>query len=306
MQDLHDLPKLRDSLSYLYVEHAVIERSASSIELIQKQGRTAVPAAALSVLLLGPGTNITHAAIKVLGECGCSILWVGEGALHYYAQGGGETRKSYHLLVQAELTSNPDSRLRVIYRMYEKRFQIQLDLNLSLEQVRGMEGARVRSTYAQASQKYGVHWIGRRYDRSNWGNADPVNRALSSANALLNGICYAAIISGGYSPALGFIHTGRQTSFVYDIADLYKTELTIPIAFEIISQGTHSIEKRVRCTCRERFHTARLLERILPDIDDLLDIREDRILENGDPDSETSMPGPLWDVIPEEFEEATI
>lgn len=296
MQDLHELPKLRDSLSYAYIEHAIVERKDSAVEFITKDGRIHLPIAALCVLMLGPGTSITHAAVKVLGESGVTLLWTGEEATRLYAHGGGETRKAYHLLRQAELSTDARLRLGVIRRMYQKRFPDPLPPDLSLEQIRGMEGARVRSAYFQASQEYQVPWHGRRYDRSNWGNADPVNRALSAANALLNGICHAAIVSGGYSPALGFIHTGRQTSFVYDVADLYKAEITIPLAFRTVAESDVHIDSRVRLGCRQRFKETKLLERILPDIDAILEIDSTRIPPEGDPDSEPSLPAPLWDL----------
>jgi CRISPR-associated protein Cas1 len=300
MQDLHELPKLRDSISYLYVERAVVDRDVSSIKVLRKEGRTQVPAAALSLLMLGPGTSVTHAAMKLMAENGCSVLWAGEEGMRLYAQGLGETRRAYHLLRQAELVCDPVLRTAVVRRMYEKRFGETLADDLELGQIRGMEGARMRQTYARFSRESGVRWSGRRYDRSNWSNADPINRALSAANALLNGLCHAAIVSGGYSPALGFIHTGRLLSFVYDIADLYKTELTIPIAFETIRQGNTEIEKRVRQTCRQRFHETRLLERILPDIDGLLQVGAAPDEPLGDPDVETSLPAPLWDELNDE------
>lgn len=185
--------------------------------------------------------------------------------------------------------------------MYEIRFAEPLDPDLTLQQIRGFEGVRVRKAYAEASQEFGVEWKGRRYDRQNWGNSDPINRALSTANALLNGLCHAAIVSGGYSPALGFIHTGKQLSFVYDIADLYKAEITIPVAFWAISLGTHDLYKRVRLGCREAFKSQRLLKRILPDIDRLLDTAN--ISPDGapDPDIDPAAPAPWWE--PEQAEE---
>lgn len=301
MQDLHGLPKLRDSLSYLYVEHAILERKDSSIEFIQKEGRTAVPAASLCVLMLGPGTSISHAAVKVLAESGCSIIWTGEDATRLYAQGLGETRKAYHLLRQAELVSDPKKRIAVVLEMYRMRFQDGLDPSYSLEQIRGFEGRRVRDAYAHYSHIYDVPWNGRAYDRGNWNNADPVNRAISAANALLNGICHAAIVSGGYSTALGFIHTGKQLSFVYDIADLYKIDLTVPIAFEAASRTTTNIEKLVREMCREKFHQDHLLDRILPDIDKLLGLQGET--ENVfQPDTDPALPEPLWN-LPFQIEE---
>lgn len=273
--NLHELPRLRDSLSYHYIEHAIVDRKQNAIEYIQESGRTLVPVASISLLMLGPGTSLSHAAMKVLMENGCSLLWVGEDGIRCYGQGLGETRRAYHLIRQAELVCDPVARERVVRRMYNFRFNEELTEGLSLAQIRGKEGVRVRETYARASKAYGVAWHGRRYDRSNWGGADIINRTLSAANALMNGICHAAVVAGGYSPALGFIHTGRMMSFVYDIADLYKTELTIPAAFETVAESSTSTETRVRALCRERFREVQLLKQILPDIDHLLEVPED-------------------------------
>lgn len=295
MRDLHELPKLADSLTYLYAEHVIVEQKAKAIELFDKDGATLVPTAALSVLLLGPGTRITHAAVKALADSGCAIVWVGEDGTRCYAHGGGETRKAYHLLHQARLVSDPALRLEVCKRMYRMRFKNQdLDPFLTIEQLRGMEGARMRSAYGHASITYNVPWHRRSYDRASWGNSDPVNNALSAANALLNGLCHAAIVSGGYSPALGFIHTGLQTSFVYDIADLYKVEITIPTAFRIAAESRERVQPRVREACRQAFKEAKLLQRILPDIEALLDIPQDVLLAGAGADEDPGRPEPLW------------
>jgi len=173
MRDLHELPKLRDSLSYLYLEHVRIQQKHRAVECIDKEGRTMIPAAALSVLMLGPGTVITHAAVKALADNGCLVVWCGEDGTRCYAQGGGETRKAYHLLKQAQLVSDPQKRLQVALRMYRHRFGGDLDPDLDLFQIRGKEGARVRSAYAEASRTYGVEWHGRRYDRRSWNSGDP-------------------------------------------------------------------------------------------------------------------------------------
>ena len=274
MQDYHLLPKLRDSLSYLYVEHAVIERSANALLIRQETGSTTVPVANLCLLLLAPGTNITHAAVSLLAENGCSIIWVGQDTQLFYAQGMGETRRASHIIRQAQMMCDPQKRLQVVLRMYEKRFGYALDPDLGLEQIRGMEGVRMRTAYQEASRKFGVEWQGRNYDCKDWYKGDPINRALSAANAVLYGLCHAGIVSGGYSPALGFLHTGRQLSFVYDIADLYKTSYTIPVAFQTVSESDVQVERRVREACRETFRQEKLLEKILPDIDFLLQIPE--------------------------------
>jgi len=304
MRDLHELPKLRDGLSYLYVEYCHVEQKHKAVEFVDKRGRTMIPAAALAVLMLGPGTTVTHAAIKALADNGCSIVWTGQDGTRCYAQGTGETRKAYHLLHQARLASDPQKRMEVALRMYSYRFGGDLDSNLSLLQIRGKEGARVRKAYAAAGRTYGVPWHGRRYDRGNWNSSNPVNRALSGANALLNGLCHAAIVSGGYSPALGFIHTGKQLSFVYDIADLYKLEVTIPLAFRIVAESTQNLSRRVRAACRQAFKEHRLLKRLLPDIEHVLDVPQSVLRAGQEADSDPARPEPLWsppmDPSPEE------
>lgn len=299
MIDLHELPKMRDSLSYLYIEKAIVDRKDSAVEFINEDGRVQIPAANLCALMLGPGTKITYVAVAVLAECGCSIVWTGAQGNRFYAQGMGETRKAYHLLKQAELVSDPEKRTEVVLRMYRKRFTEQLNPNLSLPQIRGLEGVRMRETYAHYAALYDVHWQGRRYDRQQWNLSDPINRALSSANALLNGLCHAAIVSGGYSTALGFVHTGKQLSFVYDIADLYKAEVTIPVAFEITAKYPGKPEPYVRAACREKFYETKLLARILPDIDDLLQIGAEPE-QAAQFESDPAFPADLWNALLDE------
>jgi len=273
---LHDLPRFDDKLTYLYVEHAVVEQESLAIAVRRADGsHTAVPAAALAVLMLGPGTTLTHAAVKSLAENNCQVLWIGEHGVRFYAQGLGGARSSRNLLRQAFLATQETARLQVVIRMYCMRFEDQPSRDVSLQQLRGKEGIRVRELYAKASREYGVEWKGRRYDRGKWGAADPVNRALSAANSCLYGLCHAAILSGGYSPGLGFIHTGKQLSFVYDVADLYKAQVTIPIAFEVASMGGDDLESRVRRACRNAFREQRLVHRILPDIAKALDVPRD-------------------------------
>ncbi|GIV76699.1 MAG: CRISPR-associated endonuclease Cas1 2 [Litorilinea sp.] len=308
IQDLHELPKLRDGLSYLYLEHGRIDRRARAVEFINQEGRVLIPVASLAVLMLGPGTSITHEAIKTLADNGCLVNWCGEEGVRFYAQGVGETRKGYRLIRQAELVSDPARRLEVVRRMYQFRFEEELDPALTLQQIRGMEGARVRRAYAEASRRYGVFWMGRAYDRGRWYAADPINRALSAANACLNGLCHAAIVSAGYSPGLGFIHTGKMLSFVYDVADLYKTRLTVPLAFRLTAESPMQVETRVRHACRDLFHRERLLGRILDDIDQLLNLTRPMTRGQadltGDVDADPALPGELW--APEEEDDDTV
>ena len=267
LKDLHVLPKVRDSLSYLYVEHCRVDQEAKAIALHDAQGQTDVPCASLTALMLGPGTTITHAAIKTLSDSGCLVMWTGEMGVRFYAVGMGETRGARNLLHQARLCVVPALRLQVVRRMYEMRFADELNPDLTLQQIRGREGIRVRESYARASRETGVEWNGRSYTRNDWRAADSINRALSAANSCLYGICQAAIVSAGYSPALGFIHTGKMLSFVYDIADLYKADVTIPMAFKLVAEDEHNLETRIRRACRDAFYEGRILQRIIPDIE---------------------------------------
>jgi CRISP-associated protein Cas1 len=272
MHDLHDLPKFRDGLSYLYVEHCTVDKDSRAIAVHDADGKTPVPASALALLMLGPGTKITHAAIRALADNGCLAVWCGEEGVRLYAQGLGETRSASALLRQAELVCNPNERLRIVREMYSMRFPERLEDNLTLQQIRGKEGMRVRAAYLEAAREYGIEWHGRSYNRSNWKSSDPANRALSAANSCLYGLCHAAILSAGYSPALGFIHTGKQLSFVYDIADLYKAEVCIPVAFAAAAEDDQCtpIERRVRVRLRDRFRDTRLLQRIVKDLQSLI------------------------------------
>ncbi|MCX6566613.1 MAG: type I-E CRISPR-associated endonuclease Cas1e [Candidatus Aminicenantes bacterium] len=294
-QDLHELPKIRDSLSFLYLEHCIIDQKLQAVEAIDAdKGRTLIPVAALTTLILGPGTSITHAAIKTLAANGCLVMWCGEEGIRYYAHGQGETRRSLRLIHQAWKCSIPSEHMRVVMNMYGYRFYEPLSPNLSLSQVRGLEGVRVRNAYKAASQKFGIPWHGRKYDSKDWAKADSLNRALSTANACLNGICHSAIVSAGYSPGLGFIHVGKQLSFVYDIADLYKVEITIPIAFQTVLETPTKLESDVRHKCRDIFKDRKLLDRIILDLDKILEFSDDWNEEIDPLEQNGSIPEVLW------------
>jgi CRISP-associated protein Cas1 len=295
-KDLHLLPKVRDSWTYLYAERCVVEQDDKAIALFDDKGKTPVPCASLSLLMLGPGTKITHAAMSTLAENGCLVVWTGEQAVRFYAQGMGETRSSGNLLRQAMLHADVVQRAKVVRRMYEMRFPGALDATLTLQQIRGKEGIRVRETYARWSRETGVKWDGRSYKQNDWKKATPINRALSAANSCLYGVAHAAIVAAGYSPALGFVHTGKMLSFVYDIADLYKAEITIPAAFRCTAAGENKLESRVRHICRDLIQEQRMLARIVQDIDNIFDVSGAGI----DPEAEhldrfDAQPGGLWE-----------
>lgn len=302
IRDLHVLPKFSDGWSYLYVEHCRLDQEDRAIAIHDAFGRVPVPCANLALLMLGPGVSITHAAISVLADHGCLVAWCGEAGVRFYAVGMGETRSAANYLHQARVWADPDLHLRVVHRLYQLRFAETFDPGLSLRQIRGMEGVRVRDAYARASRETGVPWSGRSYRSDKWRDADPVNRALSTANSCLYGICHAAIVSAGFSPALGFIHTGKMLSFVYDIADLYKTEITIPAAFRAVAEAEGGLERRVRILCRDLFVSTRLLERIIPDIQNALMLPKKGKTGDSPFDRDAFTPGSLWDPVMGEVE----
>jgi CRISPR-associated protein Cas1 len=275
MRDLQDLPKFEDRWSHLYLEHGRIDEKANALLFHGADGTIEIPIDQLGLVLLGPGTTATHAAMRFLADNNTLVCWTGEQGVRLYAHSTGGTHASRRLLRQAMLYSDMDTRIAVIRRMYNKRFHEQPPESASLDVVRGMEGYRVREVYRKLACEYGVEWRGRNYDPADWECADPVNRALSAASACLYGLCHAAILSAGYSPAIGFIHTGKMLSFVYDVADLYKTEVAVPAAFQAAAEDAFNVERRTRLACRDIFHRTKLMRRILPDIAEVLDARDD-------------------------------
>ncbi|MFN0095623.1 MAG: type I-E CRISPR-associated endonuclease Cas1e [Dehalococcoidia bacterium] len=297
MINLRTLPKVRDSWSYLYVDRCRVDREAKAIAVHDERGKVPVPCASLGLLMLGPGTTITHAAVQTLAENGCLVAWVGESGVRMYATGLGETRSSRRLAHQSRMFADPTTHLETVVRLYRMRFGNEpIGDYGTLQQLRGREGIRVRAAYERAAKVYGVTWRGRAYKASEWTNADPVNRALSAANSCLYGVCHAAIVAAGYTPALGFIHSGKMLSFVYDIADLYKTEIGIPAAFRAAAEGPTNIESRTRAYCRDLFYRRRLLSRIVPDISKALaDEPQEATALEVRTDTGELVPAWLWD-----------
>lgn len=271
MESLLQLTRFDDRLSYLYLEKGHIEQNEKSVAYVNESQFVPIPVADLALLMLGPGTTITHRAICNLADCNCTVVWCGEEGTRFYCHGRGATHFSANLLRQIAVACDPVGRLDVVRRMYEKRFGEAVAPGTSIEAIRGKEGYRVRSAYQRAALEFGVEWQGRNYDPQDWSGGDPLNKALSAASACLNGLVQAGIVSAGYSAAVGFIHTGKMMSFVYDVADLYKVDLLVPLAFKVVSTSPSDVERRVRAACRVQLYEHRILERILPDIREVLD-----------------------------------
>lgn len=268
--DLTTLPQVKDRMSFLYLERCLINRQDGAITVTDARGTVHVPAASLSVLMLGPGTNVSHRAMELIGQTGVCVLWVGERGVRYYAHGNPLTHSARLLIRQAELVSNVRSRIVVARQMYQLRFPQEDVSSLTMQQLRGREGARVRSLYRQASKETGVPWNGREYDPNNYSAGDPVNMALSAAHACLYGVMHSVIVALGCSPGLGFIHTGHERSFVYDIADLYKGSVTIPVAFQMAAENHEDIGAATRRRVRDEIADGHLLKQAVKDIRFLL------------------------------------
>ena len=267
---LQALPQIGDRMTFLYLEHCQLNREDGAILIRDERGTAAVPAAAVSVLLLGPGTNVTHRAMELIGDTGVSVVWVGEHGVRYYASGRPLTHHARLLQRQAELVCNQRGHLAVARKMYEMRFPDEDVSTMTMQQLRGKEGSRVRKIYRQAAKQWNIPWNGREFDPDNYSGSSKVNQALSAGNACLYGLALAVITALGCSPGLGFVHVGHENSFSYDIADLYKAELVIPLAFEIAAQAPEDIGAIMRRRVRDAMASGKLLERMVHDIRFLL------------------------------------
>lgn len=269
--EIQMLPQVADRLTFLYLERCVLNRQDSAITVADDRGTVFVPAAAISVIMLGPGTKITHRAMELIGDAGVTVIWVGEHGVRYYASGRPLTHRAALLQIQAELVSNMRMHLNVVRQMYCMRFPNEDVSRLTLQQLRGREGARIRAVYKKASKEWNVSWNGREYDPEDFTSGDPVNQALSAGHACLYGLAHAVIAALGCSPGLGFVHVGHENSFVYDIADLYKADITIPLAFEVAATiPKEEIPSVMRRKTRDKMVKMNILKQMVHDIKSLL------------------------------------
>ncbi|WP_243888650.1 type I-E CRISPR-associated endonuclease Cas1e [Dermatophilus congolensis] len=268
--DLTQLQRAEDRLSFIYVERCTVHRDGNAVTVTDERGIVHIPSATLGALLLGPGTRVTHQAMMLLAESGSTAVWVGERGVRYYAHGRSLARSSRLLEAQATLVTNQSSRLAVARRMYAMRFPDEDVTGLTMQQLRGREGARVRRAYREASKATGVPWGRRDYSREDFSSSDPINQALSAATTCLYGITHAVIVALGCSPGLGFVHTGHVRSFVFDIADLYKAEIAIPTAFAVVAEKPEDVPGETRRAVRDAVYDGKILNRCARDIRSLL------------------------------------
>lgn len=281
--ELKELPQINDRMSFIYLEHCVINREDSAIKVTDLNGDVLIPAATITVLLLGPGCKITHRAMELIGDSGIGTVWVGEHGVRYYAHGRALNSHTGLLVKQAELVSNTRKHLDVVRKMYQMRFPDEEVRGLTLQQLRGREGSRVRTAYREQSKKWNIAWKGREYDIEDFSSGTPVNQALSAGNVCLYGLAHSVICALGCSAGLGFVHVGHECSFAYDIADLYKAQTTIPIAFEMAAMVRDNFNDKiptdfsgmVRRRLRDEIVKLHLLEKMVHDIKYLLSDQEE-------------------------------
>ena len=267
---LADLVRADERISFLYFERCIVNQAENAITITDDEGTIRIPVATRGVLMLGPGTTISHKAMASIGENGASVVWVGERGVRMYASGRPLTHSSRLLMRQAKLVSNTRTRLAVARRMYQMRFPDEDVSSLTMQQLRGREGARIRRVYRHWSRETGVEWKRREFDPEDYDAGSEINKALSAAHFCLYGIAHAVIVSLGCSPGLGFVHTGHERSFVYDIADLYKAELSIPVAFETAAACPEDVGSATRKNMRDALYDLSIMKRMVADITGLL------------------------------------
>lgn len=262
---------MKERVSLIFIERGEIDVLDGAFVVVDKNGvRTHIPVGSIACMMLEPGTRVSHRAAALAARVGTLLVWVGEAGVRLYASGQPGGARSDRLLYQAKLALDPDLRLKVVRKMYELRFGEKPPERRSVEQLRGIEGARVRKLYELLAKRYGIKWKQRNYDVAEWDAGDLPNRCLSSATACLYGITEAAVLAAGYAPAVGFIHTGKPLSFVYDVADLVKFDTVVPVAFKIAAREPGNAEREVRLACRDVFRETHLLKKLIPLIEDVL------------------------------------
>ena len=267
-----NLPQVKDKYPFLYLERGRLEIDDSSVKWIDCDCNVVrLPIATINTILLGPGTTITHEAVKIMAAANCSVCWVGEDSLLFYAVGQSPTADSRNMRTQMLLASDEKKSVEVARRMFAHRFPLAELEGKSLNEMMGMEGYRVRQLYEQMAAKYNVGWKGRCFQPGKFEMGDITNQVLTSANAALYGILTSAIYSMGYSPHIGFIHSGSPLPFVYDMADLYKEWLCIDLAFSLTLEMAGRYNRaKVAARFRERVIEMDLLSNIGLDIQNVL------------------------------------
>ena len=267
---------IRERASFAFVEKGRLDVLDGAFVLVDATGiRTHIPVGGLACVMLEPGSRVSHRTVALAAQAGTLLIWVGEGGVRLYAAGQPGGARSDRLLHQARLALDPAARLKVVRKMFALRFDEVPPARRSVDQLRGIEGSRVRALYKGLAERHGVTWRARRYDPSDFDTSDVPNKALSAATSCLYGVTEAAVLAAGYAPAIGFLHTGKPLSFVYDVADVLKFDTVVPLAFKLAGQAAKGrlhgvIEGHVRRACRDLFRERHVLPKLIPLIETIL------------------------------------
>lgn len=265
-----ELTRMSDRISFVYLERCTIHREDNAITAEDAEGVIHIPSATIGTLLLGPGTRVTHQAMSLLGDSGAGVVWVGEQGVRFYSGGRSLNRSSAFVEAQAAKWANRRTRLEVAREMYRMRFPGENPDGLTRHELLGREGRRVKECYRAQAARVGIPWNGRVYTPGAFDDGDPVNQAVTAAAQCMYGIAQTTVTALGCAPGLGFIHSGHELAFVLDIADLYKTEIALPIAFDVAAQSPEDIGSRTRRAIRDHVNKIGLLKRCVNDIKRLI------------------------------------
>ena len=262
------LTRSSERISFAYIEKARIEQTEFGIQMVQGKTFAEIPITTVNCLVFGPGVSITHRAMENIASAGCSVCWMGENMCRFYAYGEPATHHSKNILVQMRYHENKQLHLAVVHRMYEKRYPNAKIKSKDLSSLRGFEGLSVKKKYEELSEKYQVDWNGRVYTPDDFEGQDTVNKYLTALNQYLYAVIQAILVTMGYSPAIGYIHTGNMRSFVFDIADLYKERYVMDAAFELAAKGDYDRRAGI-ISFRRLIVEKKLMSKIVKDISEL-------------------------------------
>lgn len=232
-----------------------------------------IPHQSISIILLGPGSSVTHDALRILAAHGCALAAIGAGGVRFYSAPPLLPDTSSLARRQVMLWAESSTRVGVARAMFAIRFGEEVKAR-TLDMLRGMEGARLKRMYELTAQHYGVPWHGRRYDRNNPNATDIPNQAINHAASAVEAAAAIAVASTATIPQLGFVHEDSGQSFVLDIADLVRHDVMLPIAFGAAKQAmrnpAESIDRLVRTRAAETFNKEQVIANLIDHIKALI------------------------------------
>lgn len=244
-----------------------------------------LPHQTVSIVLLGPGSSVTHDALRLLARHGCALAAIGVGGVRFYTAPPLMPDSSAVARAQVRLWADRESRMEVARAMYAIRFG-DIVRTRDIEVLRGREGAHIKQSYQLAADRFGISWHGRRYDRANPDAGDLANQAINHAAAAMTAAASIAVASVAAIPQLGFVHEDSGQSFVLDIADLYRHDVMLEIAFGATKEAEKTqapVERLVRRRAADVFHRQSVIASMIDRIKTLVGVSE---LDDGAPRSE--------------------